>query len=66
MHRQCACHSFHIHKEELEGGLVFSRDGEQIWQCSNCGHICIGKQAPDVCPVCDHARAYFRIEARNY
>lgn len=50
----------------IEGGLVFSRDGEQIWQCSNCGHICIGKQAPEVCPVCDHARAYFRIEALNY
>src|SRR5699024_9028771 len=36
----------------VEGGLVFSRDGDMIWQCSNCGHIVVGKQAPEVCPVC--------------
>ena len=50
----------------IEGGLVFSRDGEQIWQCANCGHICVGKQAPEVCPVCDHPQAHFRILAQNY
>ena len=38
----------------VEGGLVFSRDGDMIWQCSNCGHVCVGKQAPEVCPVCSH------------
>ena len=38
----------------LENGLVFSRDGDMIWQCSNCGHIHIGKEAPEVCPVCAH------------
>ncbi len=50
----------------IEGGLVFSRDEEMIWQCNNCGHICIGKQAPEVCPVCDHPQAHFQIKAENY
>ena len=50
----------------IEGGLVFSRDGDMIWQCSNCGHIVIGKQAPEVCPVCAHPHAYFHIKAENY
>lgn len=52
--------------ENLEKGLVFSRDGDVIWQCSNCGHIVIGKQAPEVCPVCSHPQAYFQIKAENY
>lgn len=50
----------------IEEGIVFSRDGEQIWQCSNCGHIVVGKKAPEVCPVCDHPKAYFQILAKNY
>lgn len=50
----------------VEGGLVFSRDGDMIWQCSNCGHIHVGKQAPNVCPVCEHPQAYFQILAKNY
>lgn len=50
----------------VEGGLVFSRDGEMIWQCSNCGHIHVGKNAPEICPVCDHAKAYFQIKPENY
>ncbi len=50
----------------VEGGLVFSRDGDMIWQCSNCGHIHVGKQAPEVCPVCVHPQAYFQIKAENY
>ena len=50
----------------IEGGLVFSRDGDMIWQCANCGHIVIGKQAPEVCPVCSHPKAYFQIKAENY
>ena len=45
---------------------VFSKDGECIWQCSNCGHIHIGKKAPEVCPVCAHPQAYFEIKADNY
>lgn len=52
--------------ENVEGGLVFSRDEEKIWKCSNCGHIVIGKDAPEVCPVCAHPRAYFEINAENY
>ena len=50
----------------VEGGLVFSRDGDMIWQCSNCGHIHVGKQAPEVCPVCVHPKAYFQIKAETY
>lgn len=52
--------------ENIEGGLVFSRDGDMIWQCANCGHIVIGKEAPEVCPVCAHPKAYFHIKAENY
>ena len=50
----------------IEGGLVFSRDGDMIWQCSNCGHIHVGKQAPELCPVCAHPQAYFQLKAENY
>ena len=50
----------------IEGGLVFSRDGDTIWQCRNCGHIVIGKEAPEVCPVCAHPKAFFQIVAQNY
>ena len=45
---------------------VFSKDGDVIWQCSNCGHIVVGKKAPDVCPVCDHPQAYFQVRCENY
>ena len=50
----------------VEGGIVFSRDGDMIWQCANCGHIHVGKQAPEVCPVCAHPQAYFHLKAENY
>ena len=50
----------------VENGLVFSKDGDTIWQCANCGHICIGKQAPEVCPVCAHPQSYFQVKAENY
>ena len=52
--------------ENIGGGLVFSRDNDCIWQCSNCGHIVVGKKAPEVCPVCAHPQAYFEIKAENY
>ena len=52
--------------ENIEGGLVFSRDGDKIWQCRNCGHICVGKEAPQVCPVCAHPQAHFEIKKENY
>ena len=50
----------------VEGDLVFSRDGECIWQCSNCGHVVVGKKAPELCPICKHPKAYFEIKAENY
>ena len=50
----------------IEGGLVFSRDGDRTWICGNCGHIVIGKEAPEICPVCDHPRSYFELRAENY
>lgn len=50
----------------MEDGLVFSRDGDAIWQCMNCGHIVIGRKAPEVCPACAHSKAYFQIKAENY
>ena len=52
--------------ERVNGEVVFSRDGETIWQCSNCGHIHIGKKAPEMCPVCEHPKAYFQVKAENY
>ncbi len=50
----------------VEGQLVFSRDGDMIWECSNCGHIVIGKKAPAICLVCKHPQADFQIKAENY
>ena len=50
----------------VEGGLVFSKDGEKILKCRNCGHIVIGKEAPAMCPLCTHPQAYFEIKAENY
>ena len=50
----------------VEGEVVFSKDHDVIWQCSNCGHIVIGKKAPKLCPVCAHPQAYFQIKAENY
>ena len=50
----------------IKDGLVFSRDGDKIWECSNCGHIVVGKNAPELCPVCKHPKAFFQIRAENY
>ena len=52
--------------KNVQNGIVFSRDEDKIWKCSNCGHIVIGKAAPEVCPVCAHPQAYFEIKAENY
>lgn len=52
--------------ENVEDGLVFSKDGDKIWKCRNCGHIVIGKEAPAVCPVCEHPQAFFEMKAENY
>ena len=50
----------------IEKGEVWEKVGENRWQCRNCGHIYIGEKAPEVCPVCNHPRAYFQIEPENY
>ncbi len=52
--------------ENMEGGLVFSREGDTIWKCRNCGHILVGKKVPELCPVCSHPKSYFEIKAENY
>ena len=52
--------------QNIEGDLVFSKDGDAVWQCANCGHIVVGKKAPEVCPVCAHPQAYFQVRAENY
>ena len=52
--------------ENIEGGLVFSKDGDKMWICRNCGHVHIGKNAPEVCPVCSHPQSYFEVLAENY
>ena len=50
----------------VDEDLVFSRDGDAIWKCRNCGHIVVGTKAPEVCPVCVHPKAFFEIKAENY
>jgi len=50
----------------VEDKLVFSKDGEAIWICRNCGHIHVGKDAPKVCPVCAHPQSYFELRTQNY
>ena len=52
--------------DNVKKECVFSKDNDVIWQCSNCGHIVIGKKAPEICPVCDHPTAYFQVKAENY
>ena len=52
--------------KNVQDKVVFSRDGDCIWKCANCGHIVVGKKAPEVCPVCNHPQSYFQIEAQNY
>ena len=50
----------------VEGGVVFSKDGDVMWECSNCGHLVFGKKAPEMCPVCAHPQSYFKERATNY
>ena len=45
--------------ENVEDGLVFSKDGDRIWKCRNCGHIVIGTEAPEICPVCSTSKSIF-------
>ena len=50
----------------IKDGVVFSKDGDTIWKCRNCGHIVVGKKAPELCPVCAHPKSYFEVKAENY
>lgn len=52
--------------QNIEDALVFSRDGDAIWVCRNCGHVVVGKEAPKVCPVCAHPQSYFELQAANF
>ena len=52
--------------QNVKEGKVFEKDEEVLWQCSNCGHQVVGKEAPAICPVCKHPQAYFQIKAENY
>ena len=52
--------------QNIKDGVVFSRDGDCIWVCRNCGHVVIGKKAPEICPCCLHAQSYFELKAENY
>ena len=52
--------------KNIEDDLVFSKDGDKVWICRNCGHVCVGKSAPKVCPVCAHPQSYFEVKADNY
>ncbi len=52
--------------DNVTGEKVFSKDGDVIWQCANCGHIVVGKKAPAVCPVCAHPQSYFEVKKNNY
>ena len=52
--------------KNVETKQVFEKSGVQIWECRNCGHIVVGTQAPEVCPVCNHPQSYFEIKKENY
>ena len=52
--------------ENVQNGMVFSREEESVWQCRNCGHLHVGKMAPEMCPVCAHPKAYFQLKPENY
>ena len=52
--------------KNIEEGKVFNREGKKAWICRNCGHIHFGEEAPEVCPVCAHPKAYFELRAQNY
>ena len=50
----------------VEMKAVFEKAGETMWECRNCGHLVMGKKAPEICPVCAHPKAYFEVRAENY
>ena len=52
--------------KNIEDAIVFSREGDAIWICRNCGHVVVGKNAPEICPVCAHPQSYFELKAENF
>ena len=50
----------------VKEGTMFEKEKEVVWVCSNCGHIHVGPKAPEVCPVCEHPKAYFMMRVQNY
>lgn len=52
--------------EKAKGGVVFVGDDLSVWKCRNCGHIVVGKYAPEICPVCSHPKSFFELRATNY
>jgi len=50
----------------VEMNKVFEKAGETMWECRNCGHLVVGKKAPEICPVCAHPKSYFEVRAENY
>jgi rubrerythrin len=52
--------------KNLDEGIVFSREGDMVWKCANCGHIHVGKKAPAICPVCGHPQSFFELQSKNY
>ena len=50
----------------IEMAEVFAKSEVKVWECRNCGHICVGVKAPEVCPVCNHPQSYFEVHAENY
>ena len=52
--------------QNVETKQVFEKSEVKVWECRNCGHIVVGTAAPDLCPTCDHPKAYFEVHAENY
>ncbi len=52
--------------QNVETAQVFEKSEVKVWECRNCGHIVVGTKAPELCPTCDHPKAYFEINAKNY
>ncbi|MBR1518982.1 MAG: rubrerythrin family protein [Prevotella sp.] len=52
--------------KNIEDAVVFSKEGDAIWICRNCGHVVVGKAAPEICPVCAHPQSYFELKAENF
>ena len=52
--------------QNVETAQVFEKSEVKVWECRNCGHIVVGTKAPEICPTCDHPKAYFEINAKNY